>query len=317
MIGGPGRFGAVMTAMVTPFDEDGALDLDGAAQLARWLVQDGNDGLVIAGTTGEGSVLTDAEKADLWRAVSEAVTVPVIANVGSNDTAHSVAMARVAAATGAAGVLVVTPYYNRPSQAGILAHFAAVATAAGGLPVMIYDIPVRTGRRVALETMVTLAGRCPNVIAVKDAAGDPSGSARLATQMPSGFDLYCGDSSLTLPLLAVGASGVIGVASHWSGFEHGEMLAAYWSGDVSRARQINARLLDSFDFEGSEAWPNPVPAKAVMRALGLPSGQCRLPMGPASAELDDRARQIVTDLGRLEPAQVGVSRSPSPARSCS
>src|SRR5437879_2068298 len=150
------RFGEVITAMVTPFDDDGALDLDAAAELARWLVTQGNESLVVAGSTGEGSTLTDAEKLDLFAAVAEAVTVPVIAATGSNDTAHSVELTRGATATGAAGLLVVTPYYNRPSQAGLEAHFRAVA-AATDLPVLIYDIPIRSGRKVDHDVLVRLA----------------------------------------------------------------------------------------------------------------------------------------------------------------
>ncbi len=151
------RFGRVVTAMVTPFDADGALDLPAAVELARWLAAHGSDALVLSGSTGESSVLTDDEKLALWRAVAEAVTVPVLAGSGSNDTAHSVAMTRAAAECGVDGVLVVTPYYNRPSQAGLYEHFRAVAEAAGTLPVLLYDIPVRTGRRIETATMLRLA----------------------------------------------------------------------------------------------------------------------------------------------------------------
>ncbi len=201
---GPGRFGAVLTAMVTPFTADGSLDLDGAATLARWLVEHGNDGLVVAGTTGESPVLSDAEKRDLWRAVSEAVTVPVIAGSGTNDTAHSVELSRMAADAGAAGILAVTPYYSRPPQTGLDAHFRAIASATN-LPVLIYDIPIRTGRKVAHETLVSLAHDVATIVGVKDAAGDPAASARLLAETPAGFDLYSGDDALTLPLLAIGA----------------------------------------------------------------------------------------------------------------
>ncbi len=293
------RFGAVVTAMVTPFDEDGRLDLDAAASLARWLVDDGSDGLVVAGTTGEGPVLTDPEKIELWRAVAEAVTVPVVANTGSNDTAHSVGLTRQAAATGVAGALVVTPYYNRPSQAGIEAHFRAVA-AASDLPLMIYDIPVRTGRKVATEVMVRLAREAPTVVAVKDAASDVAASARLASLAPAGFEVYSGNDDLTLPLLAVGAVGVVAVASNWAGRQMGEIITAFLGGDAAAARRANTGMFASYDFESSEAAPNPVPAKAMMRALGHPVGQCRLPLGPAPAGLDDAARQVLAGLpGRV------------------
>ncbi|MEA2685817.1 MAG: 4-hydroxy-tetrahydrodipicolinate synthase [Actinomycetota bacterium] len=289
------RFGAVVTAMVTPFDVEGALDLDGAAALARWLADHGSDGLVVAGTTGEGSVLTDDEKLDLWRAVSEAVTIPVVAGTGSNDTAHSVELARRAAGAGAAGVLVVTPYYNRPPQAGIEAHFRAVA-AATTLPVLIYDIPVRTGRKVAHDVLVRLATEVPNVVGVKDAASDVPASARLVAATPDSFELYSGNDDHTLALLAVGAVGVVGVATHWCGPQMSELIAAFGKGDTIRAREVNTTLFESFAFESSDTAPNPIPAKAVMRALGLAVGECRLPMGPAPAGLEDQARRVLAGL---------------------
>lgn len=293
---GPGRFGAVVCAMATPFDDDGRLDLDGAARLARWLCDHGNDGLVVCGTTGESPVLTDAEKIDLWRAVSEAVTAPVIAGAGTYDTAHSVELSRRAADVGAAGILAVTPYYSRPPQAGLDAHFRAIA-AAVDLPVLIYDIPVRTGRKVAADTMVRLAREVPNIVGVKDATGDPSASAQLVAAAPAGFELYSGDDSLTLPLLAIGAVGVVSVAAHWAGPHIGEMVSAFWKGDVDHARDVNARLLPSWEFQSGELTPNPIPAKAVLRALGLPAGECRLPLGPAPAGLEERAARLLDALG--------------------
>lgn len=296
----PGRFGAVVTAMVTPFDQDGELDLDGAAALARWLADNGSEALVVAGTTGEGPVLSDAEKLELWEATAHAVTIPVIAGSGSNDTRHSVELTAAAEQSGVAGVLAVTPYYSRPSQAGIEAHFRAMAQATS-LPVLLYDIPGRTGRKVAHDTIVRLATDVSNIVGVKDAAGDVAGSARLLSEVGAGFDLYSGDDSLTLALCAVGASGVIGVATHWSGRLHGDMLAAVAKGDLGEARRINASLLGSFAYETGDAAPNPIPAKAMMRALGLPVGQCRLPMGPAPEGLEETARQVLADLGEAAP----------------
>ena len=289
------RFGAVVTAMVTPFGSDGSLDLDAAVSLARWLADHGSDGLVVAGTTGEGPVLSDDEKLQLWRAVAGAVTIPVVAGTGSNDTAHSVELTRRAAACGVAGALVVTPYYNRPSQAGLEGHFRAVA-AASDLPIVIYDIPVRTGRKVSHDVLVRLARDVPTVLGVKDATGDPAGSARLIAETPDGFELYSGDDGLTLPLLSVGAVGVIGVATHWAGPHFAEMVAAHAKGDVVHAREINARLFPSYAFETSDAAPNPVPAKAMMRVLGHPVGQCRPPHGPAPDGLEDHARQVLAGL---------------------
>ena len=289
------HFGSVITAMVTPFADDGALDVDVAVTLARWLVAHGNDGLVLAGTTGEGPVLTDDEKLELWGAVAEAVSVPVIAGTGSNDTAHSVELTRRAAGTGVAGALVVTPYYNRPSQAGLDAHFRAVA-GASSLPVLIYDIPIRTGRKVSNDVLVRLAREVPNIVGVKDAALDVAGSAQLVAAAPHGFELYSGNDDQTLPLLSIGAAGTVGVATHWAGELVGEMIAAFGKGDVEGARNINARLLESYAFESGDLTPNPIPAKAMMRVLGLPVGQCRLPMGPGPAGLDDRAKEVLANL---------------------
>ena len=289
------RFGAVVTAMVTPFHGEGALDLDGAVALARWLADHGSDGLVVAGTTGEGSTLTDEEKLDLWRAVAEAVTIPVIANTGSNDTAHSVHLTRQAAGCGVAGVLAVTPYYNRPSQAGIEAHFRAVA-AATDLPVVLYDIPVRSGRKIAHDVMVRLALDVPNLAGVKDAASDVAATARLLAAVPDRFEVYSGSDDHTLALVALGAVGVVGVATHWCGVEMGQMVAAVGKGDLAHARELHARLLESFLFETGDAAPNPIPAKAMMRTLGLAVGECRLPMGAAPEGLEDRAREVYANL---------------------
>ena len=302
---GPGgRFGGVLTAMVTPFDAEGRLDLDAVGVVARWLVANGSEGLVVAGTTGESPVLADGEKADLWRAAAEAVTVPVLAGAGTNDTAHSVELTRVAEAAGVAGVLAVTPYYNRPSQAGVEAHFRAVAGATS-LPVVLYDIPVRSGRRIAPGTMLRLAREVPNIVGVKDAAGDLAASARLVAEAPSSFELYSGEDGVTLPLLAVGAVGIVGVATHWTGRLHAQMIGAFAKGDVDEARRLNATMLESFAFETGDDAPNPVPAKAMMRVLGLPVGECRLPMGPAPAGLEDRARHVLANLGDAAPVPHG------------
>jgi 4-hydroxy-tetrahydrodipicolinate synthase len=290
------RFGPVLTAMVTPMTEDGAVDLDGAATLAAWLVAHGNDGLVVTGTTGEASMLTDDEQVAVWRAVRDAVDVPLIAGSGTNDTAHAAHLTSLAAGAGIDAVLLVTPYYNRPSQAGIEAHFRHVA-AATELPVMLYDIPVRTGRKITNEVLWRLVDEVPNIWAVKDAFGNPAESAKLIARAPDGFELYSGDDNFTLPLLAVGAVGVIGVATHWAGREVGEMIAAFAKGDIARAIEINATLIESWDFETGDATPNPIPAKAMLRALGQPAGQCRLPMGPAPTGLEERALEVWRNLG--------------------
>ncbi|HTX63343.1 MAG TPA: 4-hydroxy-tetrahydrodipicolinate synthase [Acidimicrobiales bacterium] len=292
----PARFGAVITAMVTPFGPDGSLDVDGAVELARWLADHGSDGLVLGGTTGEGPVLSDDELRELWRNVSDAVTVPVLAGTGTSDTRHSIALTQLAARCGVDGVLVVTPYYSRPSQDGLFAHFAAVAEASE-LPVVLYDIPVRTGRRIALSTMLRLAHEVRNVVAVKDAAGDPAGAARLLVHAPESFEVYSGDDSLTLALVAIGAVGVISVCAHWAGREMHRMVTGALAGDLEAARAENARLVESYDFESTELFPNPLPAKAACRALGLRVGQCRLPLGEAPPELEGEASRILARLG--------------------
>ncbi len=289
------RFGRVMTAMVTPFDAEGELDLDGVRRLARWLQDNGNDGLVVAGTTGEAPVLTDAERLDLFAAAVEAVTIPVIAGTGTNDTAHSVHMTREAAKLGVAGALVVAPYYNRPPQSGIYGHIRAVAESSD-LPVVVYDIPVRTGRKISTATLLQLARDVPNVVALKDAAGNPGETATVIASAPKGFEVYSGDDALTLPLLAVGAVGVIGVATHWSAPEHQLMFDAWTRGDVETAMRINQRLLPSFTYETGDESPNPIPSKVMMNLLGVPVGQCRLPMGPPADFVVDRARSVLAEL---------------------
>jgi 4-hydroxy-tetrahydrodipicolinate synthase len=287
----------MVTAMVTPFDAEGAVDYDGAARLARWLVDNGSEGLVLAGTTGEAPVLSDDEFAGLLRAVVEAVSVPVLAGTGTNDTRHSLELTRIATDAGVDGLLVVTPYYNRPSQAGIAASFRAVAESTT-LPVLLYDIPIRAGRRIATETMLELARTVPNIVGVKDATGELARAAAIVEEAPSHFCLYSGDDALTLPFMAIGGVGIVSVAAHWAGPEMAEMVACFAKGDVEGARALNARLLPSYQFETSDEYPNPLPAKAALRALGQPAGQCRLPMGPAPAALDALARTVLTGLGR-------------------
>lgn len=291
------RLGTVLTAMVTPFDADGALDLDRAAELAQWLVAHGNDGVVVAGTTGEAPTLKVDEHLALVRAVRQALPDHVVvAGTGSNDTDHSVHTTRKASEIGVDAILSVTPYYNRPSQAGLLHHFTQVA-AATDLPVLLYDIPIRTGRKLATDTMLRLFEQ-ENVVGVKDAAGSPAETARLLARAPEGTLVYSGDDPLTLPLLAVGGVGVIGVATHWVGVEMAEMIAAFRKGDVAAAAQLNAAMIPSFDYETGDDAPNPVPSKVLLNVLGLDVGQCRPPMGPAPDGLEDRARAVLAGLGR-------------------
>lgn len=296
---GPRRWGTVLTAMVTPFDAEGRLDLDAAQRLARWLADRGNDGLVLAATTGEASTLTDDERCDLVRAVSEAVTIPVLAGTGDNDTQHSIELTRKASSLGAAGVILVGPYYSRPPQAGIEAHFRAVA-AATALPVMVYDVPGRTGRRISEEVLLRLFREVPNIVAFKDATGDPPAAASLIAQAGEHFDHYCGDDSYTLPLMAVGAVGLVGTSTHWTGPQFQQMFAAFRRGEVDQARRINALLVDSFNFINSETSVFSMSIKAMLRTLGQEVGDCRLPLLPAPPEVEQQAREVWVRLGSLE-----------------
>ncbi|MGF1598114.1 MAG: 4-hydroxy-tetrahydrodipicolinate synthase [Acidimicrobiales bacterium] len=299
------QFGPVLTAMVTPFDEHGDLDLERAQALARYLVANGNDGVVVAGTTGESPTLTHDEQAELFVAVREALpNHAVVAGTGSNDTRAAILNTERATEAGVDGLLVVTPYYNRPSQAGLERHFRAVA-AATRLPIILYDIPVRTGRKIETETLLRLA-EVDNIVAIKDATGDPAETAYLLSRAGGAYEIYSGDDSLTLPLLSIGAVGAIGVATHWVGRETSEMIAAYHKGLVAEATALNATMIPSYNYESMPDAPNPVPSKAMMNLLGVPVGECRSPMGPAPGDLDERARAVLADLGR-RPGEAGAT----------
>lgn len=297
-------FGRVLTAMITPFTRDGELDVDGAQQLASWLVSDagGNDGLIISGTTGEAPTTTDEEKDRLLRAVIEAVggRATVVAGVGTNDTAHTVHLAQAAEKAGASGVLVVTPYYSKPPQAGLLAHFRAVADAST-LPAMLYDIPGRTGTPIETETLVRLAEH-PRIVAVKDAKGDLDASAWVLARTDLAY--YSGDDKLTLPLLSIGAVGVVGVPTHLVGARTAEMIAAYEAGDVAGALRHHRSLLPVFT--GFFRTQGVILTKAALRLAGLPGGPVRPPLVDATDEQISRLRADLADAGVTVP-QAGAA----------
>lgn len=294
------RFGAVLTAMVTPFAADGSLDLDGAQNLARYLVANGNDGVVVAGTTGESPTISYEEQRDLITAVREAVPdASLVAGAGSNSTATAVKNTEMATEAGADGILAVCPYYNRPSQEGLYRHFAA-SSGATDLPVMVYDVPGRTGRKIATETIARLANDIDNVVALKDAAANPGETARLTTMVPDDFEVYSGDDGFTLPLLAVGAVGVVGVVTHYVGQVMADMIAAHQAGDVVRAAELNRRMVPAYGHFAYDDAPSPVPTKSMMNTLGVPVGECRLPMGPAPDDIDLRSKSVATALGLTE-----------------
>jgi 4-hydroxy-tetrahydrodipicolinate synthase len=296
--GRPGRpFGTVLTAMVTPFDSSGALDVAAVGELAERLVADGSDGILVNGTTGESPTTTDAEKDAIVRAVVEAVgdRATVVTGVGTYDTAHSIELARQAEAAGAHGALIVSPYYSRPQQAGLLAHFRAVADASS-LPVMLYDIPPRAVVQIEPNTRVELAHH-PRITAVKDAKGDlHAGSKVLA-----GTDLayYSGDDPLTLPWMSVGAVGVVSIISHVVGPHVRAMVDAALAGDYGTARAIHLALMPvhrAMSRTGGGA--GLVFAKAALVAGGFPAGRPRLPQIPATAE---QIARIESDLAELAP----------------
>jgi 4-hydroxy-tetrahydrodipicolinate synthase len=289
-----GRFGDLITAMVTPIGADG-VDLEEARRLAAWLVDHGSHGLVVTGSTGESPTLSDGEKVALWEAVVDEVgnRASVIAGSGSNDTAHTVELTRQAEAVGCHAALVVTPYYNKPPQAGLLTHFKAAADASS-LPVILYDIPGRTARKIDHRTIVELAAT-PNIVGLKDACGDLQGVARVVAEAPPDFQVWCGNDADTLGWLAVGAVGVIAVASHLVGPQMAEMIAAHKAGDVHAALKIHQGLMPVFDVLSITT--NPIPVKAALELLGRPVGPPRLPLLPATPQEVDAIRRVLERAG--------------------
>ena len=286
-------FGRVLTAMVTPFAADGSLDLDRAAALADRLVAQGNDGLVISGTTGESPTTSREEKQDLLRAVVDAVgeRAHVLAGVGTYDTAHSVELARDAEKAGAAGLLAVTPYYSKPPQAGIIAHTLAIAESTA-LPVMLYDIPGRTGAALSTETILELA-RHPQVVALKDAKNDLAATSQVLAG--SELAVYSGDDVLNLPLLALGGVGFVSVVSHVATPQLVELVQAYDAGDVARARDINLRLQPVY--VGLFRTQGVILSKAALGLLGFPVGPVRMPLIDATEEQIAVLQQDLTAAG--------------------
>ena len=295
MTSDPARpFGRVLTAMVTPLAEDGSIDLAGAQELAAHLVdRQAHDGLVVLGTTGESPTLSDGEQSAVLEAVIDAVgdRATVVAGVGTNDTAHTIDNARRAERLGAHGLLVVTPYYNKPPQAGLLRHFTAVADATD-LPVMLYDIPPRSVVPIEVDTLARLAEH-PRIVAVKDAKGDLG--AVMQTLARTDLAYYCGEDVLNLPLLAVGAVGVVSVVGHLAGPRLAELIAAVESGDMVKARAVNESLLPLYT--GVFRTQGVILTKAALRELGLPAGPVRPPLVDATPEQLAQLRADLADGG--------------------
>ena len=287
-------FGRLLTAMVTPFAADGSLDLDAAARLASYLVEElGNDGLVISGTTGESPTTSDAEKAELLRVVLEAVgdRAKILAGVGTFDTEHTLELAATAAKLGANGLLVVTPYYSKPPQAGIVEHFRRVADSTD-VPLMLYDIPGRTGVAIAVDTMLRLAEH-PGIVAVKDAKGDLAASARVIAESELAY--YSGDDAMTLPLLSVGAVGVVGTSTHFSGVGTKQLIEAYLAGDVATALRLHQQLLPIYT--GIFATQGCILVKAGLKMLGRDAGGLRSPLIEATPAQVEGLRSALAAAG--------------------
>ncbi len=292
-----GRFGSVITAMVTPFRDDRGVDLDRAQELARWLIANGSDAVAVAGSTGEAPTLTAAEKAELFEAVGEAIRGQgkMLAGVGTYATAETLELAHAAATAGADGLLVVTPYYNKPPQRGLTVHFTAVADATD-LPVVLYNIPGRTALRIEHDTLLELAAH-PNIVAVKDSTGDFQAVSRLIAEAPDGFEVYSGDDWATFGYLCLGAVGCVSVASHLVGTQIHQMVDLIVTGDIPAARKIHEQLTPLYN--AMFITSNPIPVKAALQMLGRGCGGTRLPLVAATPDEEARVRAALEDAGLL------------------
>ena len=273
-------FGRLLTAMVTPFNADGSVHYEKAADLAEWLINNGSDGLVVAGSTGEAATMSAEEKLELFRVVVNRINkrVPVIAGTGSNNTADSVKMTKMAEAMGVDGALIVGPYYNKPTQEGFYQHFAAVAQSTG-LPIIVYNVPGRTASNISPAIVARLAADFENIVAIKEAAGNVAQVAELYSVLPEEFTIYSGDDGLILPFMSVGATGLISVLSNIGGGILQDVMQAYEDGRVREAAKLNARMVPLANAMFIET--NPIPVKAAVTLVtGIDAGQPRLPLTP-------------------------------------
>ena len=291
------HFGRLLTAMVTPFSSDGKVDFDMATQLAKRLVENGSDGLVVAGTTGESPTLTSEEKLQLFSTVVEAVggKASVIAGTGNYSTTETIELTRETEKTGVDGVLVVAPYYNRPPQEGLFRHFSAVAEATS-LPLMVYNIPSRTGVNISVETMVRLA-QVDNIVAIKESTGNMAQAADLGQKLPSDFLIYSGDDAMTIPMMSLGAFGVVSVASHVAGRIIKGMIESFARGEVSKATETQLKLTPLY--QTLFLTTNPIMVKAAVNLTGLNVGSVRLPLVDASPQELDKLKEVLGQLGLI------------------
>ncbi|MFC0296282.1 4-hydroxy-tetrahydrodipicolinate synthase [Geobacillus jurassicus] len=288
------QFGNIVTAMVTPFDRKGNLDLAKTTELVNYLLDNGTDALVVAGTTGESPTLTTEEKIALFRHVVSVVNgrAPVIAGTGTNDTRASIELTKKAEEAGVDAVMLVAPYYNKPNQEGLYQHFKAIAESTS-LPVMLYNVPGRTSVNLAPETVIRLS-EVPNIVAVKEAGGNLDAMAEIIECTPDDFLLYSGDDSLTLPVLAIGGAGVVSVASHIIGNEMQEMIRAFAAGDHQKAAALHRKWLPLM--KGLFAAPSPVPVKTALQLRGLDVGSVRLPLVPLTEQERKELSRLLDDL---------------------
>lgn len=284
-------FGQVLTAMVTPFDQHGEIDYNATRTLVNYLIANGTDGLVVAGTTGESPTLTTEEKIALFKFVVEVAAgrVPVIAGTGSNNTRASISLTKQAEAAGVDGIMLVAPYYNKPSQEGLFQHFKAIAEATS-LPIMLYNIPGRCAVNISAETIIRLSA-INNIVAVKEASGDLDAMAEIISRTPDTFTLYSGDDGLTIPVLAIGGAGVVSVASHIIGNQMQEMITKFKNGHVQEAAAEHRRLLPIM--KALFMAPNPTPVKAALNMQGVQVGDVRLPMIPLNEEEKSALQKVL------------------------
>jgi 4-hydroxy-tetrahydrodipicolinate synthase len=292
------RFGRIVTAMITPFNSEGQVDYTVAAQLADHLVTHGSGGLVLCGTTGESPTLTWDEEYRLFQVVQQAVAgrAKILAGTGSNSTAEAIEATQKAASLGLDGALLVVPYYNKPPQEGLYEHFKAIAGSVGNFPIMLYNIPGRTGQNMWPETIARLA-ELPNIVAVKEASGSLDQVSQVRLMTPPDFEIYSGDDALTLPMLSVGAAGVVSVASHLVGNLMQQMVTAYLQGQCQVATEIHLKLVPLF--KALFATTNPIPIKAALRLQGWAVGNTRLPLSSVPPDVEQELKQTLTDLALL------------------
>lgn len=293
-------FGRLLTAMVTPFNADGSVNYAKAADLAEWLINNGSDGLVVAGSTGEAATMSVEEKLELFRVVVQRINkrAPIIAGTGSNNTADSVQMTKMAEAIGVDGVLIVGPYYNKPTQGGFYQHFAAVAQNTE-LPVIVYNVPGRTASNIAPATVARLAADFKNIVAIKEAAGNVGQVAELYAALPEDFTIYSGDDGLILPFMSVGATGLISVLSNIGGGMLQDLMQAYKDGRVQEAAKLNTKMVPLANAMFIET--NPIPVKAAVTLVtGIDAGEPRLPLTPMEPENKTKMTVVLKEYGLIK-----------------